>query len=242
MNSYSQYTKLFATVIMTSFILAACNQTNTKQAGPKKSPFNIRSLAKSDIGIVIEIHVQETRSYLRALMVKLYMRNPRELKKSEYPTAAQNIERIFNQDHNWNFPELDGNQGIDAIRLTFSDDYKGDRVFTFMAGLSSMIMASYNHKTEFYLLDSVNPQNLYNSARNIEIAVWRLGHEHDSHDELFLYSNSQAGEVTNLSYARLFGKLIALQDTIAVIIAGKTNRTLIRVIQRIASAIFLPIL
>ncbi len=227
---------------MSTFILAACNQINTRQEGPEGEEFNIRSLAKSDIGRVIETHVQETRSYLRALMVKLYKRNPRELKKSEYPTAEQNIERIFDQDHDWNFPDLDGNQGIDAIRLTFSNDYKGDRVFSFMAGLSSMIMASYEYKTEFFMLDTVNPQNLYNSARNIEIADWRLGHEYDSNGELFLYSNSLPNEVTNLSYERLFGKLIALQDTIAVIIAGKTNRTIIRVIQRLASAVFLPIL
>ena len=227
---------------MSTFILAACNQANTRQAGPQAEEFNIRSLAKTDIGVVIEVHVHETRSYLRALMVKLYMRNPRELKKSEYQTAEQNIERLFDQDHDWNFPDLDGNQGIDAIRLTFSNDFKGDRVFSFMAGLTSMIMASYNYKTEFFMFDSVNPQNLYNSARNIEIADWRLGHEYDSNGELYLYSNSLPNEVTNLSYERLFGKLIALQDTIAVIIAGKTNRTLIRVIQRLATAVFLPIL
>lgn len=45
----------------------------------------------------------------------------------------------------------------------------------------------------------------------------------------------------NISYERLFGKMIAMQDTMAVIVAGKTNRTISKVIQRMATAVFLPI-
>ena len=104
-----------------------------------------------------------------------------------------------------------------------------------------MVMSSYGYRTEFYLFDSADPQNLYNSARNIEIAVWKLGHDYDQNDELYLYSNSLPGELANLSYERIFGKLIALQDTMAIIIAGKTSRTLIKIIQRMATAMFLPI-
>ena len=88
----------------------------------------------------------------------------------------------------------------------------------------------------------VDPQKLYNCARNIEIAVWKLEHNLDANDELFLYSNSQTDEtISNLSYERLFGKLIATQDNIATIIANKKNRTITSVMQRMASAIFLPI-
>jgi hypothetical protein len=55
-------------------------------------------------------------------------------------------------------------------------------------------------------------------------------------------SNSLANEeIRNLSYERIFGKLIATQDNIAIIIAGKKNRAIKTVIQRMATAIFLPI-
>ena len=222
-------------------VLIACNQAATKAEGPKVKQFNFDSLAKSDIGVVTEIHVHEARGHLRTLMEKLYKRNPRELKKSLYPGVEENIERLFEQRHGWNFPEIDGAIGIDAIRLTFSDDYKGDRVFAFTAGLTSMIMASYGYKTEFLLFDTADPQNLYNSARNIEIAVWMLGHDYDKNDKLYLHSNSQAGEVANLSYERIFGKLIALQDTMAIIVSGKTSRTFIKIVQRITTAVFLPV-
>ena len=224
-------------------MMCSCTQTKPQeqQEGPQSGQFNFDSLVKTDVGVVLEIHVHEAREYLRTLMGKLYKRNPRELKKSVYPTAEENIDRLFEQRHGWNFEELDGKQGIDAIRLTFSDEFKGDRVFAFISGMTFMIMSSYGYKTEFYMLDTVDPQNLYNSARNIEIAVWKLSHDYDQHGELFLYSNSRDGEIENLSYERIFGKLIALQDTMAIIIAGKTSRTFIKIVQRVATAVFLPV-
>ena len=223
-------------------LLAACNTKTTQvEKGPDTQDVNFDSLIKTDVGVVLEIHVREVRTLMRELMVKLYKRNPRELKKSVFPSAEENIDRLFEQRHGWNFPELDGKRDIEAIKLTFDEDFKGDRVFAFVSGLTSMLMASYKYKTEFYVLDSVDAQSLYNSARNIEIAVWRLGNEYDSNDELFLYSNSLPGEITNLSYERIFGKLISLQDTMAIIIAGKTNRTVVKVVQRMVTAVFLPI-
>jgi len=222
-------------------VLTACSQNTTRGDGPEKSRFNIKSIGKSDIDDVLEVHVREARQYLRELMVKLYKRNPKELKKSRVQDINKNMARVFDEIHNWKYEELNKRKSIDAIYLTFDDTYEGDRVFAFIVGLTSMIMAAYDNKTEFYLFDSVDPQKLYNSARNIEIAVWKLEHNTDNNGELYLYSNSLPGEIPNLSYERLFGKLIAVQDTIAIIIAGKTNRAIKTVIQTMATAAFLPI-
>jgi hypothetical protein len=71
--------------------------------------------------------------------------------------------------------------------------------------------------------------------------VWKLENNVDSKGELFLYSNSLPGEPANLSYERLFGKIIATQDTMAIIIADRTNRGIRKVIQQMATAVFLPI-
>lgn len=232
------------TVIIVFILMIAiggCNRQTTIEGKQLDDELSVRSLAKTSIDKVIDIHVREARADLRELMGKLYKRNPRELKKSKVKDAKQNMSRLFNRQHNWIFSELDNKKGIDAIRLTFSDEYKGDRVFAFIAGLTSMIMAAYEYKTDFYMFDSLEPQKLYNSARNIEIVVWKLGHDKDPGDELYLYSNSLPGEVVNLSFERIFGKLIATQDNMAIIIAGKTNRVIKTVIQRMATAVFLPI-
>ncbi|MBM2830533.1 MAG: hypothetical protein HW411_1323 [Gammaproteobacteria bacterium] len=222
-------------------MLTGCSWNTTTPDGPKESRFNIKSLGKSDIDDVLDVHVREARQYLRELMIKLYKRNPKELKKSQYQDMDKNLARVFDEIHNWNYEELNRQKSIDAIYLTFDDAYEGDRVFAFIVGLTSMIMAAYDNKTDFYLFDSIDPQKLYNSARNMEIAVWKLGHTTNENGELYLYSNSLPGEITNLSYERLFGKLVAIQDTIAIIIAGKTNRTIKTVIQSMATAVFLPI-
>ena len=218
-----------------------CSHDSEKEESPKKKSFTVKSLAKSDIDGVLDIHVQEIRGYLREMMVKLYKRNPRELEKSRYPDPAKNIARVFDEQHNWKFEELQDRKSIDAIHLAFEQNYEGDRVFALLVGLTSMIMAAYDNKTDFYMLDKVDPQKLYNSARNIEITVWKLGHDVDIGGQLYLFTNSLPGEETNLSYERLFGKMIATQDNMAIIVAGTTSRVIKKVIQEVATAVFLPI-
>ena len=222
-------------------LLSGCNQEVVRENKPIEDKADISQLAKSDIDNVLDIHIRQSQALLRDLMIKLYKRNPRELKKATLKLPQENIVRLFDLEHDWNFPELNGAHDVEAIKLTFDEGYQGDRVFSFIAGLLSMIMKSYNYKSEFFMFDSVEPQSLYNCARNLEIAVWRLSNKRDTAGELFLYSNSLPGEPVNISYERLFGKLIATQDNIATIIAGKKNRTVKPVIQRMATAVFLPI-
>lgn len=223
-------------------LLSACNTSNNKdESDVEQEGFSLSSLAKSDLNEMMEVNVVEIRSILRELTEKLYKRNPRELKKSTISSAEENINRIFSRTTNWYYRELDGVSGSAAINLSLREDYKGDRVFTFMMGLTSMLMSSYEDKTEFFMLDSIDPQGLYNSARNIEIAVWMLSNSRSTEGELLILSNSMQDGDVNLSYERLFGKLIAMQDTIALVTARKTNRTISKVVQRMATAIFLPI-
>jgi hypothetical protein len=97
--------------------------------------------------------------------------------------------------------ELGGVRGADAIVLALKPEYSGDRVFAFGVGLSSMVLLAYNGKTEFYLTDSLDAQKLYNSARNIEIAAWKLANSRDLHGNLLIVSNEATG-VPNLSFER----------------------------------------
>src|SRR4029434_10785011 len=93
---------------------------------------------------------------------------------------------------------------------------------------------------KFYLTDTLDPQKLYNSARNVEIAAWKLANAHDERGEPLLVSNETAGDVRNLSFEREFGKMIAYQDVMAQIAALRTNRIIRRAVQTIATAAFLP--
>src|SRR4051794_10061815 len=119
-------------------LLAACAQTGTT---PPKSGagFGPLQLAKTDVDRVAEAHQREIFSNLKLLTEKLYRRNPRELKKSGAASIDAGVARIFEGNHGWRFAELQGKRGTDAIHLAFRDDYAGDRVLAFVAGLGSMM-------------------------------------------------------------------------------------------------------
>lgn len=223
-------------------LVPGCAGTSSAPDKVERKNFSVTSLAKTDMGEMIEINLDRSRYYLRELMTKLYKRNPRELRKSAYAgSIEENVIRLFDLKHEWDFPELEGKQGADAVHLSFSAEYEGDRVFSLMAGLLYMVMESYRHKTTFYFLQTPDPQHVYNLARNIEITVWKIANSYDENGGLYLYSNSLSGEETNLSFERLFGKLIGMQDTMAIFIARKTNRGITRIVQQVTTAVFLPV-
>ena len=232
---------LFLQIFLLVLFSGACSRESKPDQDPVDTEFSAQSLAKGDIDNVLDIYVHEVRLLLRELMVKLYKRNPKQLKKSPFHDIEKNVSRVFDKYHDWSFKQLDYKEGVDAIKMTFDDAYHGDRVFSFIVGLSSMLMASYGDKTDFYMMDKVDGQALYNSARNIEIAVWKLSNNRDEQGELFLYSNSLPNEEAYLSYERLFGKLIANQDTIAIVMQSKNKRLIKKVFQTMATAVFLPI-
>lgn len=49
------------------------------------------------------------------------------------------------------------------------------------------------------------------------------------------------GEVTNLSFEREFGKIIGILETLTDVLEAKTERTVVRVVQNMATAVFLPL-
>ena len=91
------------------------------------------------------------------------------------------------------------------------------------------------------MLDSLEPQKLYNCARNIEVLVWRLKNRLSADGTPLILTNSLPGEEQNLSFERLFGKLIAHQDMLAKISAEKWDRMINQVVHGAATAVFLPV-
>lgn len=226
-----------------ALLAAGCGGSLREQrkGAPAEREFRVADLAKSDIDQVTEIHLDHTMSGLRLLMEKLYRRNPRELHKNANASIETATQRAFDPAAQWAFAELDNRRGIDVLHLAFRPDYGGDRVFAFIVGLGGMIHQAYNGQREFYILDQLDPQNLYNAARNIEIAAWKLSNARDAHGELLLLSNESGATARNLSFEREFGKLIAHQDVLAHVLAQRSNRTLRFVVHNVASAVFLPI-
>jgi hypothetical protein len=232
-----------AAVFLTA-LLAACasSEIQRKDGTSSARPFRISSLAKGDVDTVCEIHQQEVLASLRKITEKLYRRNPREWHRGGYADLEMAIADIFGHLDHWHVSALKDANWEAGIRTAFADDYEGDRVFALMSGLTVMIMAAYDHKTEYFLLDQLDAQKLYNSARNVEVAVWKLSNAKNAAGELILLTNGiDASGVQNLSFEREFGKIIAVQDTLARIIEDKNNRAIRQVMTNVASFVFLPI-
>ncbi|PCE65701.1 MULTISPECIES: hypothetical protein [Salinivibrio] len=206
-------------------------------------PFDIKNLAKSDMDLITDIHIAEIRDLTEQLIVKLYKRNPRELRKVPGMTIEKRVAQLMAEKRPENgFRELGGMDGIALLPLAFSSEFRGDRVFALMAGVTGMISASYNHQLEFFLLDDIDQQKLYNCARNLEKVAWLLNNEKDSHGELLLLSNGVGKNgVPNYSYERLFSQMILIQDMMAVMVADSTNRHINQVVHSMASMTFFPI-
>jgi len=236
-----------ACILTLALVLAACAAPSSRQSAgakrppPAAEPFRIQDLAKSDIDNVTETHLEESLAIVRNIAEKLYRRNPREWRKGPYKSPEVAVDRVFDRSQAWRFAELDNVRGTDAIYLAFRPEFAGDRVFAFTVGLGSMIYEAYGGKDEFYIFDVVEPQSVYNAARNVEIAVWKLSNARDANGQLVLLSNEPSGDPPNVSFEREFGKLIVLQDVIARILAQHENRTLRRIVQQLPSAVFLPV-
>ncbi len=221
--------------------LAGCNLATNGNSPVKTRAFKLDDLAKGDVDLVLEVQLNYSLEYLEGLMEKLYKRNPKELRKGGWVSRKVAKQRVFGPGQARYFSALQGKRSVDAMRLAFDDDYYGDRVLALMEGLRGMLLDSYNGKRQLFLLDELDPQKLYNAARNIEITVWKLNNDRNHEGQLFLLSNETQGPVHNLSFERLFGKMIAVQDSTARFVAETTNRRVKNVIQSIASAVFIPI-
>jgi hypothetical protein len=208
--------------------------------GDSVAGFDPKQIGKSDVDRVADLHRREIFASVRVLAEKLYRRNPREWRKGGHASVEAALDRLLDPRTGWRPAEAAGRGGTDAILLALRADFAGDRVAVFIAGMGGMLNAAFDEKTEFFMLDDLDPQKLYNSARNLEIAAWKLANARDAAGALLLLSNETA-QPANLSFEREFGKMIGNLDLLSRLIADKGNRTIARVAQSVATAVFLPV-
>lgn len=241
--------KLFSSSLMLLIMSACASNSSPPSAGKSNKPIpeqqdrsTISQLGKADFDRMADVEMRENTDSLRLLMLKLYKRNPQELKKSTSDIAEKMVTWIFDggEQHHYLLPEINNLQGTDAIFLAFKSDYTGDRVLPFIVGLHTMLLKAHNDKTEFFFTDSLEPQRIYNVARNIEIAAWKLSNARDESGALYLLTNEINDNEKNLSFEREFGKMIGRTDLYAIALAEKSQRLISRIMQNLATAVFLP--
>ena len=229
-------------LLIFSFTISACATSEPISSKPipvQGDRSYISQLAKNDMDRMADIEMRENTQSLRNLMTKLYKRNPHELQKSTSDNLDKMVDWVFKGDRDWKFESINNLQGTDAIFLSFNPDYEGDRVLPFIVGLQTMLIKAHGSKSEHFLTDSIDPQHVYNVARNFEIAVWKLSTARDTRGSLYLITN-QIDDNSNLSFEREFGKMIGRTDLYAIALAEKSQRFISHVIQNLGTLLFLP--
>jgi hypothetical protein len=202
--------------------------------------YELKNLAKSDVDMVADQFIDETRRLVGELTIKLYKRNPRELAKYPGMTAQARLLQIKKQPGALLFKELQWRQEIAALELVFDPAFDGDRVFALAVGLGGMLRYAYGYNPEIFLFDSLDADRLLTSAHNVEILVWRLKNSRRSDGTPFLISSEYQGVTDNLSFERVFGKIIVLQEMMARIAGDASHRHVNKAVHT-ASSVFIPL-
>ena len=222
-----------------AFLAIAGCATHVDTRGQKENRFDPRYLAKTEIDRVSDLNRSEVVAGLRRIAEKFYRRNPSEWKRGGQASLEATLDRLFSG--GVDFPELEGRREGAAVLFALGPNYRGDRVLGVMAGLLGMTYAAFENKDEFYFYDTLSEQKLYNCARNFEIAVWKLSSARNASGESLLLSNELDRNNPNLSFEREFGRVIGLLDFLSRVMVDTNGRTITRVTQSLATAVFLPV-
>jgi hypothetical protein len=215
---------------------------STRHGEVKGASVSGKEMGQSDTNRMATLGMQSNLDSLYRLMDKLYRRNPAEWKKTA-ASRDESIKRVrdaIEQRQPW--PELQGQRDIKALSLALKSDFNGDRVAAFIYASADMIITAHGGKTEFFLVDALDAQHLYNAARNIEIAVWLLGNRRNAEGRILLLSDDMGEAGRNLSFEREFGKIVGRMDLLAAFITEKYRRAGINYVQSMIGGTFLQFL
>lgn len=233
-----------ASTVLALALLGACAAPAPAHKGEVQgAEASTREWGQSDINRVATIAMRENLQALYRLADKLYRRNPTEWRKggaSGRDEAVARLRTAIEQRSGW--APLQQRRDIDALALALAPEYADDRVAAFIHAVADMLIAAHGGKTEFFLIDGLDAQHLYNAARNLETAVWMLAQRRNARGGPLLLADEINAQERNLSYEREFGKIIARLDLLAQVTTEKYRRAVIGYVQGLAGGTFLQFL
>ena len=234
----------WAGVAVSCCVLAGCaSPAPTPRGEVKGTPTTAAEMAQSDANRMATLAMQENLEGLLRLAEKLYRRNPAEGRKGPATSREQGLEQLRTavlQRQPW--APLQGRRDIAAMAMALAPEFAGDRVAAFIYDTADMIITAHGGKTEFFLLDGMDAQHLYNAARNVETAVWLLAQRRNAQGQPLLLADEIGAQGRNLSFEREFGKIIARLDLLAAFTTEKYRRAAISYVQGIVGGTFLQFL
>lgn len=214
-------------VTLSCLLLVGCSSVPTNHGKVEGESFRGSELVQSDSNRMATIAMKENLHSLFIVMDKLYRRNPAQWRKTaESREAAIAYVRIAVMERQpWH--ELQDKRDVAALSLALQPDFEGDRVAAFIYAAADMMITSHGGRTSFTLVDGLDPQHVFNAARNLEIANWILNSRRAQDGKPLLLSNQLGDDGRNLSFEREMGKIIGRLDLIASYTTERYRRAVI---------------
>ncbi|TWC71750.1 hypothetical protein [Herbaspirillum sp. SJZ099] len=235
-------TRLLPITLLCTALLAGCASSPAPHGQVKGADASSREMGQSDTNRMSTLAMRANLDGLYLLMDKLYRRNPGEWKKTaaSREEALAKVRDAVEKRQPW--PELQGKRDIAAMALALSTDFKGDRVAAFIYATADMLIVAHGNKIEFFLIDGLDAQHLYNAARNVEIGAWILASRRNAAGGPLLLSDEISADMRNLSFEREFGKIVGRLDLLATFITEKYRRAGISYVKNLLGGSFLQFL
>ena len=208
-------------------LLTGCVTAPAPNGKVRGENFSMQEMMQSDSNRIATLAMHENIESLMRLMDKLYQRNPAEWRKTapSRDAAMRYVRDAIMEKQDW--PALGGHRDVQGLSMALSTDFAGDRVGAFIYAMGDMLVVAHGGKTRFTLVDRLDPQRIYNAARNVEIANWVLNHRKNAQGQALLLSNHLSDTERNLSFEREMGKVIARLDLVASFSTESVRRTAI---------------
>ena len=139
-------------------------------------------------------------------------------------------------------PQLHGATGIDAVRAAFDLGYQGDRVAALVVGWTSMLKQANGNTWSQTMIDGVDAENAFRTARNMEISLWLLYARRDAKDQPLLLSTEISDQGRNLVVDRELSKVVARLDLLAAQADEKYRRAALDFSQSVIMGSMAPFL
>lgn len=219
---------------MAASVLAGCAAPPMPYGPVPATEPSPEELVQTTIDRLTTLEMTANFDSLYRVMDKLYRRNPTQWKKGGAASgedAARQVRQAIEQRTPW--PTLQGKRDIDALAVALAPDFQGDRVAAVIAATADMLITAHGGRTTFYVTDQIEPQYVYNGARNIEVLVWMLANRRDAAGRPLLLADEISERGRNLSFEREFGKIIGRLDLLAVFATERYRRAVINYVHSV---------
>lgn len=223
-------------------VLAGCASAPSTHGEVQGERFSSGEMWQSDSNRMATLAMRDNLESVWLLADKLYQRNPAEWKKSapSRQAAVENVRAAVLARNAWS--DLQGQRDVAALSLALQPHFAGDRVAAFTYAVADTIITAHGNKTRFTLVDGMDPQHVYNAARNLEIANWILNSRRRPDGSPLLLSNHMDERDRNLSFEREMGKIIGRLDLMASYGTERYRRSIIGYGQSLVAGPFLQFL